>query len=84
MSKDLDIKIRETKDLAVTIWLFSVCHCLSHDYASCGVGTRLDVTGVGCGGMWKSEGRSEPTIELDATSYLLPITPHSRRSTGRT
>ena len=31
------------------IWFFVDCHCLSHDYASCGVGTRLDVTGVGCG-----------------------------------
>jgi hypothetical protein len=48
-AKKLDTKIFETNNLMAVIWFFVDCHCLSHDYASCGVGTRLDVTGVGCG-----------------------------------
>jgi hypothetical protein len=61
-AKKLDTKIFETNNLVAVIWFFVDCHCLSHDYASCGVDTRLDVTGVGCGGVWKSGGESEDHV----------------------
>lgn len=44
MAKKLDTKIFETKDLEAMILAFADCHCLSHDYASYGLCTRLDVT----------------------------------------
>ena len=44
MSKNLDIKIRETKDLRATILGVADSHGLDHDRAWDGLWTRLDVT----------------------------------------
>ena len=71
MAKKLDIKIRETKDLEAAIWCLADCHCLSHDYASFGVGTRLDVTQVACGRMWKSAGRGSGEFLSDVNEPQL-------------
>ncbi len=44
MSKSLDIKIRETKDLGAHQLASANRHGLDHDCASYGLWTRLDVT----------------------------------------
>jgi len=41
MSKNLDIKIRETKDLRATVLGMADSHGLHHDRASGGLWTRL-------------------------------------------
>jgi hypothetical protein len=44
MSKNLDTKIRETKDFGRSELGYTNRHCLDHDRASDGLWTRLDVT----------------------------------------
>ncbi len=57
MSKNLGIKIRETKDLERDGLLCADCHGLDHDHASRGLWTRLDVT-AGCGFFRESQSQA--------------------------
>jgi hypothetical protein len=80
MAKKLDTKIFETKDLEAMILAFADCHCLSHDYASYGLCTRLDVTRVSCGRVWKIQGALRAgeanqgrACLLDQTAFSEPL-----------